>query len=389
MLNKGWSNTTLGEISVRMHQGINTAADKVSYVDSGFPILQAKHITSGAITFDGSKFLSESDYEVYRKKYKPNIGNILFSNIGTIGKSCVVKEEKEYLIAWNILLIELRKDVSVDYVQAWLKRYDEINYFDNLIAGNATKFINKGFLESLKILLPPLLEQQKIAEILSTVDDKLAAIEGEISATATLKKGLMQTLLTQGIGHTQFKDSPLGQIPESWEAKKLGVVLKVKHGKSQKNVENPNGLYPILGTGGLMSYADDFLFDKPSVLIGRKGTINKPQYMDTPFWTVDTLFYTDINVELVLPKFMFFVFQTIPWLKHNEASGVPSLSSSTISGIQVVIPPLKEQNKIAEILSTVDNKLDTLATKKSHYQTLKKGLMQKLLTGEVRVKVSA
>ncbi|WP_178075315.1 restriction endonuclease subunit S, partial [Pseudomonas sp. 2822-17] len=86
----------------------------------------------------------------------------------------------------------------------------------------------------------------------------------------------------------------LGEIPKDWGVNKLGDILKVKYGKSQKQVEDPSGSIPILGTGGLMGYANKALYEEESVLIGRKGTIDKPYYMDEPFWTVDTLFYSEI-----------------------------------------------------------------------------------------------
>ncbi|SFV60288.1 Type I restriction-modification system, specificity subunit S [hydrothermal vent metagenome] len=139
-----------------------------------------------------------------------------------------------------------------------------------------------------------------------------------------------------------------------------------------------------MGTGGIMGYANNYLCNKPSVLIGRKGTIDKPQYMETPFWTVDTLFYTELKKN-IHPKFVYYIFQTIPWKKYNEASGVPSLSKPNIHNIAIILLPLEEQKQIAEILSTADEKLEVLRAKKEKYETLKKGLLQKLLSGEVRV----
>ena len=168
----------------------------------------------------------------------------------------------------------------------------------------------------------------------------------------------------------------MSYLPENWRSLELSKVLKVKHGKNQKEVECEKSKYPILGSGGLMGYASDYLWDKPSVLIGRKGTINKPQFMEKPFWTVDTLFYTDI-FDGYEAKWLFYVFQTINWLKYNEASGVPSLSASTIGTIKIMVPPFKEQNKIAKILSTWDRAielkeeiLDNYKKQKTYYQQI-------------------
>ena len=183
----------------------------------------------------------------------------------------------------------------------------------------------------------------------------------------------------------KYKNSSIGPIPSHWEVKKLGEIVKIKHGRDQKQVICENGIYPILGTGGEIGRTNSFLYDKPSVLIGRKGTIDKPKFMNTPFWTVDTLFYTEIS-DIIDPKWLFNVFQTIKWYYYNEASGVPSLSGSTISAIKLAFPPIQEQKKIASILSTWDNAIDNCKNTIENLKIRNKGLSQKLLTGKMRVK---
>jgi len=176
-----------------------------------------------------------------------------------------------------------------------------------------------------------------------------------------------------------YKNTEVGVIPEDWEMKPIGDVLKVKHGKSQKEVEDPSGQFPILGTGGLMSYTNHFLYDKPSVLIGRKGTIDKPQFMDTPFWTVDTLFYTEIFKDN-FPKYLYYKFLQVDWYSYNEASGVPSLNAKTIEKIVLAFPPtIEEQTSIANALSDTDTLISSLETLIAKKRNIKQGTMQKLL----------
>lgn len=176
-----------------------------------------------------------------------------------------------------------------------------------------------------------------------------------------------------------YKKTEVGVIPEDWEVKRLEEIAKICYGKSQKEVECENGQFKILGTGGVMGYTNSFLWDKPSVLIGRKGTIDKPQYIDEPFWTVDTLFYTKINNKN-LPKWFYYYMNNIDLKKYNEATGVPSLSVANLNTIKIITPPLKEQEKISEIISTVDSQIDDTEKLIEKFNELKKGLMQKLLT---------
>jgi type I restriction enzyme S subunit len=170
-----------------------------------------------------------------------------------------------------------------------------------------------------------------------------------------------------------------------WEVKKLGEVLKVRHGKSQHDVVDQNGEIPILGTGGEIGRTKTYLYDKPSVLIGRKGTIDIPQYMDIPFWTIDTLFYTEILTN-AFPKFIFYRFNLIDWYSYNEASGVPSLNAKTIENIEVHLPSVEEQKAIAQILSDMDTEIAALEQKRNKYKAIKQGMMQELLTEKTRIK---
>lgn len=181
-----------------------------------------------------------------------------------------------------------------------------------------------------------------------------------------------------------YKTSELGQIPEDWEVVPFGNTLTIRHGKNQKAVESPNGTIPIFATGGQIGWADQYLWNKPSVLIGRKGTIDKPRYSDTPFWTVDTLFYSEIK-DCADPKFIFYKFCMIDWMQYNEASGVPSLNASTIERVLASLPLKEEQTAIATILSDMDSELNALEQKLAKARSLKQGMMQQLLTGRIRL----
>ncbi|MGG7177438.1 restriction endonuclease subunit S [Clostridium paraputrificum] len=176
-----------------------------------------------------------------------------------------------------------------------------------------------------------------------------------------------------------YKKTDLGWIPEEWDLVKLRDIVDICYGKSQKEVEDENGKYKILGTGGIIGYTNEYLWSEPSVLIGRKGTIDRPQYIEEPFWTVDTLFYTKLRNNN-LAKWLFYYLNYIDLKKYNEATGVPSLSVSNLNLISIFRPQLKDQEKIAEILSTVDSQIDVTDKLIEKTKELKKGLMQRLLT---------
>lgn len=138
----------------------------------------------------------------------------------------------------------------------------------------------------------------------------------------------------------------------------LQELVAIKYGKNQKKVLSDDGTVPIYGTGGLMGYAIKPLYDKPSVLIGRKGTIGKVKYVDHPFWTVDTLFYTIVNEKLVIPKYLYYVMLQIDLNVYNEGTTIPSLRTETLNRLEFDIPSLDEQKEVLSYLEPIDSKIE-------------------------------
>lgn len=181
-----------------------------------------------------------------------------------------------------------------------------------------------------------------------------------------------------------YKRTEVGIIPEDWKIKRLGELLKVRHGRSQHDVATIDGSYPIFASGGEIGRTDTPLYKKPSVLIGRKGTIDQPRLVSSPFWTVDTLFFTEI-FDNASPEFIYYKFCLIPWRNYNEASGVPSLNARTIEQITTSMPEVNEQRAIATVLSDMDIEIAALESRREKTKQIKQGMMQELLTGRVRL----
>lgn len=263
-----------------------------------------------------------------------------------------------------------------DYFRHFLRS----QLFKDQISGKATGSAQLNFgpahVKVVEVPLPAKAEQEAIAKALNDADALIDSLERLIAKKRQIKQGAMQELLTG----TQR----LPGFNEKWRKLSLGEILSVKHGKDQKLVENIQGEIPILASGGRIGTSSAFLHNKPSVLIRRKGTINKPQFIDQPFWTVDTLFYTEI-FETNVAKFIYYRFCLIDWMKYNEASGVPSLNARTIEAITIEIPKHIEQTAIATILSDMDADLAALDTKLTKARQIKQGMMHHLLSGDIRL----
>ena len=151
---------------------------------------------------------------------------------------------------------------------------------------------------------------------------------------------------------------------------KFSEVLTIRNGKNQKKVENPSGQYPIYGSGGIMGYADDYICEANSVIIGRKGNINNPIFVETPFWNVDTAFGLCVNPFKLWPKYLYYFCENYDFEQLNTTVTIPSLTKTNLLNIEIPLPPLDEQRKIAAVLDKVSDliakrrqqldKLDTL-----------------------------
>jgi len=268
----------------------------------------------------------------------------------------------------------LRSDMN-----RYINQIFQSNIIQQQIDKNCSATINqitKNDFKQFLIALPPLPEQKAIAEALSDADGLIASLEKLIEKKKAIKQGAMQQLLTG--------KKRLPGFSGEWVEKTLKDILSVGHGQSQHEIADQRGKYPILATSGVIGWTNYYLWDKPSVLIGRKGTINKPQYIDTPFWTIDTLFYTKIY-EGNSAKYLYYLFCLIDWLQYNEASGVPSLNANTIESIEVYLPQYLEQTAIANILTDMDAEIEALQKKLAKARLIKQGMMQELLTGRIRL----
>ena len=145
------------------------------------------------------------------------------------------------------------------------------------------------------------------------------------------------------------------QMEKDMQSYRLSDLVKIKNGKGHKMLSN--GKFPVLGSGGIMRYVDKFLYDKPSVLLPRKGTLDNIQYCDVPFWTVDTLYYTEVNTNLANPYYLYRYLSLLDLSNLDSGTGVPSMTFDNYYGLKIFLPNIEKQTKIAQILQTLDKKI--------------------------------
>jgi len=346
-------------------------------VEHGIFMVTAADINEGRLQLATARKTTEAAYRtLLSPKSKPKKNDILLTKDGSLGRLALVGDE-QICINQSVAVIRPNERVEPTFLKLLLEspRYQR-KMLENA-GGSTIKHIYITIVNLMSVGIPLRREEQRaIAEALSDVDALLGALDRLIAKKRDLKQAAVQQLLT---GQTR-----LPGFRGEWQVKKLGDLLRVRHGRGQREIETSNGKYPILATGGEIGRTDTAIYDKPSVLIGRKGTIDKPQYRDTPFWTVDTLFYTEIE-DSAHPKFIYYLCLTIDWHSYNEASGVPSLNASTVEKIEISCPDIAEQVAIADMLTDMDAELGALEQRRDKTRALKQGMMQELLTGRIRL----
>lgn len=176
------------------------------------------------------------------------------------------------------------------------------------------------------------------------------------------------------------------ELSKGWEVKKLGEVCDIKGGKNQSKVINPNGKYPIYGSSGIFGYADEYLCDEGTTIIGRKGTINNPIYISTKFWNVDTAFGLCSKNGLD-SKFLFYFCKGFNFHKLDKSTTIPSLAKSDLLAIELPVPPLSEQTdivtKIEELLSDLENGKQQLLTAQAQLKVYRQSLLKWAFEGKL------
>ena len=328
-----------------------------------------------------------------------------------IGKVVYIPQNNKYILGDHVFKLTLKDDFCARYFYYLINSSYVNRTFRKKATGTAQIGLGKKSVAEQPLAVPPLPEQQKIAAILTSVDNKIEVIDEQIAKTETLKKGLMQELLSEGIGHTAFKESKIGRIPKEWEVVRLGdcIVNKGQYGINapatdfNENLPTYLRITDIDENGNFITSnrkcvahqdSDDFILKDGDIVFARTGNTTGKSYLYNPkdgkLVFAGFLIKFTLQQDKLYPYYLKLITQTQRywnWVKVTSTrTGQPGINSEEYSRLVLPLPPIQEQKQIAIILSTTDNKLDTLREKKSRYEKLKKGLMQKLLTGKVRVK---
>jgi type I restriction enzyme, S subunit len=343
--------------------------------------------------------ISEETVQLLKGKVHPPY-TVIFPKVGAAlltNKRRILS--KPSLFDNNVMGLVATEKIKFKYLYYFLQTIDFAKY----VQSGAVPSINKTIVDDIDIFLPPLREQSKVASILSSVDEAIEKTASLIKQTEKVKKGLMQQLLTKGIGHTKFRRTEVGEIPDGWEVVALGEIADFINGRGFKPHEWSTRGLPIIriqnlnGSKEFNYYEGEFnpkILVEPETLLfawsGSRGTSFGPHIWKGPNGVLNYHTWKVLNNDRVLKQFLYYSLKKITTKIENDSHGASALvhmQKSAMENYKIALPDFAEQEKIAVVLLTMDSKLANECRMLEQLQILKKGLMQSLITGKVRVKV--
>ena len=286
----------------------------------------------------------------------------------------------------DVLVLRAKEGVHPEFLYYLLTSDTFFSYMTATSKGTKMPRGDKQAIMNWRALKPPLHTQRAIADTLSCLDAK---IDLNIRINDNLEKQAQAIFKNWFVDFEPFKDgefidSPLGLIPKGWKVEKLEELVNIKYGKDHRSL--PDGDIPVYGSGGLIRYISEAIYTSESVLIPRKGTLNNVMLVNHPFWSVDTMFYTEINK----PNFAKFLFQLLKrkdLASMNVGSAVPSMTVALLNQIRFVLPPDEILEQFERVTNPFYLKIENNRRQNQILAALRDTLLPKLMSGEIEVPV--
>ncbi len=320
----------------------------------GLPLIRIRDVERG---------FSDTYFEgTYPEEYLIKNGDLLI----TMDGSFILKKWEGDLALLNQRVCKIKiTDKSVDegYISWLIPKF--LKEIEDKTPFVTVKHLSVAKIKDISFVLPNKLEQKLIAKKLNTIS--------QIYDFRKIQSEKFNELVKSRFNE-MFGDVILNE--KEWKVSKWNEILTIRNGKNQKQVEDADGKFPIYGSGGIMGYAKDWIVKKNSVIIGRKGNINKPILVRENFWNVDTAFGLEPVLEKINSEYLFYFCQLYNFEKLNKAVTIPSLTKSDLLNISLPLPPLALQNEFADFVALVDKSQLAIQKSLEELETLKKSLMQ-------------
>lgn len=385
-----WKEYKISEIIEEIAMGPFGSNIKVdNFIDFGIPVLNGSNLEGFKLNEDSFNYVSEEKADSLGKA-NASRGDVVITHRGTLGQIVYIpldSKYERYVISQSQFRLRLNQNII---------RPDFFVYFFHTRIGQHRILMNASQVgvpalarptstfKEITIPVPPMEIQNRVMAILLSLDDKIELNHCINENLAQQAQALFKSWFVdfEPFQDGKFVNSELGMIPERWKAGNLEELVEVKYGKDHKKLAS--GTIPVYGSGGIMRYVDQYLYNEESVLIPRKGSLNNVMYVNHPFWTVDTMFYTHMKIEGIA-KFIYLLISPKDLLSMNSGSAVPSMTVDILNKIAVIIPPTTILQQFESIVKPLFIMAESLQKENYRLAHLRDTLLPKLMSGELKI----
>lgn len=387
MVPEGWSISKLAERPIRVIDGDRgknypSAGD---FADTGHCLfLSAKNVTKNGFLFEEKQFVSEEKHRALRKGTLTR-GDIVLTTRGTVGNIAYFDDDVPFdVMRINSGMVLVRNEdeqVSVDFLSLLFRSFVVQNQVKRMTFGSAQPQLTVGIINRFKLPLPPLPEQRKIADILSTWDAAIEKTEALLATARTQKRALMQQLLTGKRRFSEFEGQP-------WQEVRLGEVCDPKQWTTIAGKNMTETGFPVYGANGHIGFFSEYNHEDETIAVGCRGVCGSV-HLTPPksYITGNSMALDQVDPSKAVVRFLFQYLTYFGFRDIVSGSAQPQITGRAIKAYRLSLPPVEEQKRVADLLQAADDEVKWIKTEITKLRTEKKALMQQLLTGKRRVVV--
>lgn len=361
-MNIKWQYKTIGDVCTVERGGSPRPIDKyITEDENGINWIKIGDTSDSMyITETAQKIIPEG----MKKSRYVQPGDFLLSNSMSFGRPYILKIDGCIHDGWLVLR---DNDGTFDkrFLYYYLSSKSTYQKFKSMAVGGVVNNLNSEMVRKVSVPVPSISEQQVVADTLDKLQSIIAHRKQQLAKLDELIKARFVEMFGDVISNSK-----------KWNCYIWNDILTIKNGRNQKQVENPNGKYLICGSGGVMGHADEYITSENSVIIGRKGNINKPILMKEKFWNVDTAFGLEPNVAIIDVNYLFNFCIFFDFEKLNKAVTIPSLTKTDLLKIEMPVPPLDLQTQFADFVKQADKSKVAVQKALDEAQLLFDSLMQ-------------
>ena len=350
---------------------VDNRGKTVPTTESGHKLIATNCVTNNTLfpVYEKIRYLSEETYQNWFRAH-PIPGDILFVNKGTPGRVCLVPDPVDFCIAQDMIALRANNSkIYNKYLFAVLRSREIQQQIYNTSVGDVIPHFKKQFMDQLLIPVPNRKTQESIGDL-------YYALSYKVEHNKKINDNLQQQ--AQAIYTSMFIDN----ADPAWEQGHLSDLITVKYGKDHKKLAD--GKYPVFGSGGIMRYVERPLYTGESVLIPRKGTLNNVMYVNEPFWSVDTMFFTEMKIPNVA-KFVFHFVKAKDLASMNAGSAVPSMTTDILNAMELAIPSTERLAEFESVVAPMYQAMQANNLESAKLAELRDALLPKLMSGEIDV----